>query len=212
MAYDRFPSRTAGPYSPPAGAAFGKTLNQVRDSTVREFGRMAESMRGYPAISVNTIPNIWIPGSLLSVASSGTAPAAAVRGEFPSALFVASATREGTVSQQVVVPGLYRLRLVFGQDAPGAGTVRWIVRVSLLSEQYADGEGPAMAAVGETSAVTVAGPVTNTAKWVPLRDLFIPERAVVGVTVRRQPATAPDTATADAFVSGLSLERMRSNA
>lgn len=209
---DRFPTKTGGEYTPPGAEGFGLGVHNLRDSILREFGFIAEALRGTPKISVNTIPNIWIPGAELSLVSAAVAPAAVKRGEFPCAEYVAGGDREGTVSTRVIVPGLYRYRLCYAQDAPGGGIVTWYCRVSLLGSEFAEGTGPDMAAVGRAYNLSINGTAgANASRWLPVADLFIPDRCAVGLSVGRMPAVAPDTGTADAFVIGLSLERIRSH-
>lgn len=217
MTVDRYPSRTGGPYSPPANGGFGLTVDHVRESTVREFGRVAEALRGLLAMSPNTVPNLWAEGALLTLASATTAPAAGVRGEFPVAVYGTAAERSGVVSLRVVVPGLYRLRLAWSTDAPGGGIVRWICRSSAIGSEPIPGQSlefgeSGVGAVGADRSISVRPSATNKAQWTNLGDLFIPDRVVVGVTVGRDPVVAPDTATADAFVLGVSLERWRDHA
>lgn len=209
---DRFPTRTAGPYEPPGLAAFGRDADGLRDGVLREFAKIAEAMRGYPAISLNQIPCLWVPGSLLTLATAGTAPAVGVRGVHPAAVYGDAVDRTGTVNFRVLFRGKYRLYLVNSTDAPGGGIVRWTCTYSVLGSEGGDSTTFSTAAGVKDASVTIDGPVTNRVRWSPLADLFLDSPCEVGLAVRRNAGSAPDTGASAAYVIGVGLERIEENA
>ena len=205
---ERFPTTSRGAYAPPGAAGVGLDVDGLRDFVLQEFGKVAEALRAYPTISVNSISRGWAMGSLLSIASSGTAPAAGVRGVHPVAVYGDAVDRIGSVNFRIMVAGKYRLTLVHSTDAPGGGTVKWTgttgilgSEVGLTAEQLSTGEIAG-------SATAVAGSVTNKVKWTPVKDYYLDSPCVVGVAIRRNAGVAPDTGTSAAYILGVALERL----
>ncbi|HEX9900789.1 MAG TPA: hypothetical protein VGC81_16305 [Candidatus Methylomirabilis sp.] len=208
---DRHPSTTAGAYSPPSGIGFGQSVAEVRHSTVREFGRLAEVFRRFPAIAVNNIPNLWIPGVMLSLASSGTAPTAGVRGQFPVSVYAITEEHSGTISTRVVVPGTYTMRLAWSVDAPGTAVVRWDNSVGIMGSEGAADAEPVEMGAGAEYGISVAATAVDGLMWTTFGSILVSDPAALGITIGRDPTTAPDTAGAEAFVVGIALERTTPN-
>ena len=193
---DRYPSTTAPLYVAPGMTSMGLDVDGLRSAVVTELEKIENVLPAFPRISVNTIVNLWIPGPLLSLATSGTAPASETRQSVtPVVTYGAAVDRTGSASTYVQVPGRYRLSLVFGSDAPGGGVIRWTVTYT-----YATAAQP--------GSLTVGGPATGSVVASPLLEVYLPNACVFSVTVRRNAGVAPDTGTAAAYVLGLLLERI----
>jgi hypothetical protein len=209
---DRFPTKTGGAYSPPPLSMMGNDVETLRSTMARELQLIAESLRGMPLISVNSIPMLWVPGVHLSLAGAVAAPVAAVRGNWPVAVYGAGAPADGYISFRTTVPGLFRLYLVYSQDAPAGGFLRWLVTTSVLGSEGGLTANQLSTAGGVAHNLSVDGPLTDRVVWKACGDMFLDAPCSVGVKVARTPGVAPDTGLTDAYVLGVSLERIGSHA
>lgn len=205
-----FTTRTGGGYSPPGNALMGDDVETLRSSVARELSKVSEALRGFPAVSVNAIPTLWVPGSDLTLAGA-VPPVVGLRGKWPVAVYGAGVNADGSTSLRVLIPGLYRLTLVYAVDAPGGGKVQWKVSTGVLGSEGGLSSGLFTTAGTILNRLGVDPPAVDAVVWVPVADLFLASPCAVVVSVNRNGGVAPDTGVCDAYVVGVSLERIASH-
>lgn len=209
---DPYPSASGPTYGAPSNIKRGLGVDELGNWAQRQLTMVASALTRYPALSVNLVQPAWVPGPALSLVG-GTPPTTGQRGVYPVAVYGSGAAADGGGSFRVCIPGVYQLRVFWGEDTPGTGIVRWDITTNVIAtEPLLDSAGAQLYEVpatgtGESSGVSVVPTGTDNLMGTPLSSLRLSEPCIVGFTLSRDPTTAPDTGTADAFVLGVSLER-----